>query len=167
MSNYFKIYLQKESDGAPVVDTIATFGMYCMENPFLPYSGVKEVVKRSWNDEHGDDEYISPEHGLYFEAYENKIKFGFNGQAYEANKKLQAFIDYLRSGMIKMYCEFNAIGRQHVRLEKIAPTLYREVKGDVDILTIELTFKFNDPVTNLEPEKERSGIITNLKIVQE
>lgn len=161
MKGYFRIYLQKESDGAQVMDTIADFGMYCMENPFKTCGDVKEIAKRSWNDEHGDDEYI-PSEGLYMASYENKIKFGFKGDAYAANEKLKSFLEYLGGGMLKMYCEYNGIGRQHVRLKSVDQNLYREVIGNVDILVLTITFKFNDPVTDIQPEYGRNEEIVNL-----
>lgn len=161
MDRYFRIYLQREVDGAPVVDTIDSFGMYCMENPFKTCGDVKEPVKRTWYDEHGDDEYI-PKEGLYMASYENKVKFGFNGKAYGANEKLKSFLEYLRGGMMNMYCEFNGVGRKNVRLKSVDQTLYRDVSGDEDILTISVTFKFNDPVTDVSPVKT-NGKVTNLQ----
>ena len=117
--------MQKEGDGNEVKDSIADFGMYVSENPFKPCDSVKEPAKREWHDEHGDDEYIGKD-GLYMAAYENKVKFMFHGETFGANEKCKAFIDYLRkSGMMKMYCDFNRIGRQHVRLKDIDPNLYR------------------------------------------
>lgn len=132
-----------------------------MENPFKTCSDVKEPNKRTWNDEHGDDEYISKD-GLYMASYENKVKFGFKGQAYGANEKLKAFLEYLRGGMMKMYCEFNGIGRKNVRLKSVDPTLYRDVQGNEEILTLSITFKFNDPVTDISPTKI-NGKVTNLQ----
>ena len=161
MKDYFRIYMQKEGDGNEVKDSIADFGMYVSESPFKPCDAVKEPVKREWHDEHGDDEYI-PKEGLYMESYENKVKFGFKGKAYGANEKLKAFLEYLRGGMMKMYCEFNGIGRKNVRLKSIDQTLYRNVSGDEDILTISITFKFNDPTTDVKPVKS-NGKVTNLQ----
>lgn len=157
---YFRIYMQLERDGAEVKDTISSFGMYCMENPFKPCSEVKEPSKRTWNDEHGDDEYISKD-GLYMASYENKVKFGFKGDTFGANEKCKAFIEYLRKGMMKMYCEYNRIGRQHVRLKSIDPELYRDT-DDGDILVLSITFKFNDPVSDVGPVKDLKGNVTNL-----
>lgn len=158
--DYYKIYLQKEVDGAEVKETIADFGMYCMEDPFILYSEVKDVTKRSWYDEHGDDEYV-PESGLYIQSYENSVKFGFKGDEFGANKRLRSFLDYLRSGMMKMYCEFNQVGRQCVRFKSVKQSLYRS-KEDGDILIVTITFKFNDPVTDVKPTKDANGNITGL-----
>nr|DAG40134.1 MAG TPA: hypothetical protein [Caudoviricetes sp.] len=158
---FFRIYMQKESNGAEVKDTITSFGMYVSENPFKPCEAVKEPTKRTWNDNHGDDEYISPK-GLFMAAYEKEVKFLFKSSAFGANEKCKAFIDYLRtSGMIKMYCEFNKVGRRHVRLKSISPTLYRDPNNE-DILTLPVTFKFNDPVTDIVPHTDDNGNIDNL-----
>ena len=157
---YFRIYMQLERDGAEVKDTISSFGMYVSESPFKPCSEVKEPTKRTWNDEHGDDEYVGQD-GLYMASYENKVKFLFKGDAFGANERCKSFIEYLRSGMMKMYCEFNRIGRQHVRLKSIDPSLYRDPDND-DILALSVTFKFNDPVTDVKPVKDSKGNVTNL-----
>ena len=100
--------------------------------------------------------------GLYMAAYENKVKFMFHGEAFGANEKCKAFIDYIRkSGMMKMYCDFNRIGRQHVRLKDIDPNLYRDPDNE-DLLVLSITFKFNDPVTDIKPIKDTQGNISNL-----
>ena len=153
--------MQKEGDRNEVKDSIADFGMYVSESPFKPCDAVKEPIKREWHDEHGDDEYIGKD-GLYMAAYENKVKFMFHGEAFGANEKCKAFIDYLRkSGMMKMYCDFNRIGRQHVRLKDIDPNLYRDPYNE-DLLVLSITFKFNDPVTDVKPIKDAQGSISNL-----
>lgn len=146
---YFKTYMQLETDNSEVIETISSFGMFCMDNPFKIAESVKEPTKRSWYDENGDDEYI-PETGLYMSSYENEVKFGFKGSAFGANEKLKSFLEYLRKGMLKIYCEFNKIGRQHVRLKSIKQTLDRNPDSE-DILIVAVTFKFNDPITDIKP----------------
>lgn len=158
--DYYKIYLQKETDGAEAKETIADFGMYCMEDPFVLYSEVKDVTKRSWYDENGDDEYI-PGNGLCIQSYENSVKFGFKGDEFGANEKLRSFLDYLRSGVMKMYCEFNKVGRQHVRFKSVKQTLYRDSE-DGDLLIVTVVFKFNDPVTDIKPTTDVNGKVTKL-----
>ena len=162
MDKYYRIYLQGEIDGAEVKDTIAGFGMYVSESPFKPCSSVKEPTKREWYDEDGDDEYV-PADGLRMASYENNVKFLFKGDAFDATEKTKNFVEYLKAaGLMKMYCEFNKIGRQHVRLKSIDPTLYRDTT-DGDILALSVTFKFNDPITDIEPKEwDKNGAPTRL-----
>lgn len=162
MRDYYRIYLQKEAEGSDVKDTIGDFGMYCMDNPFKMQEDVKEPTKRSWYDQHGDDEYI-PDEGMYVAAYEKDVKFGFHGKAYGANEKLKSFLGYLRGGMMKMYCEYNRIGRQHIRLKGVKQTLYRSENTDEDLLVLTVTLKYNDPETDIKPYKDADGKITELR----
>ena len=60
-----------------------------------------------------------------------------------------------------MYCDFNKIGRQHVRLKSIDPDLYR-YPGSEDLLVLSITFKINDPVTDIKPIMDAQGSISNL-----
>ena len=166
MSRYYRTYLQLEKYGAAVVDTIDAFGMYCMENPFKTCSDVKEPTKRTWHDEHGDDEYI-PADGLRLAAYENKVKFGFKGGTFGANDKLKSFLRYLRSGSMKMYCEFNRIGRCNVRLKSVEQDLYRDVSDGEDILVVGVTFKFNNPTKDVIPVKSENGGVTDLIVLDD
>lgn len=150
---YYKIFLQSEQDGSAVIETIEDFGFYCMDIPFTVIQKAKEPAVRSWKDEDGDDEYI-PHTGLYAESYEMAIKFGFKGDKFAATQALGLFLAYLRgSGMMKMYCDYTLIGRQHVRFVSIADdaTLVRDESGD--LLVVKITFKVNDPTTDITLSK--------------
>lgn len=162
MDNYFRIYMQMEKDGSEVKDTIPSFGMYCMTNPFMTCSEVKEPTKRSWHDEDGDDEYVNPDSGLRMSSYEKEIRFGFKGTSDGARENLKAFLSYLRGGLMKVYCEYNKTGRQHVRLKKVAPNLVQSA-DDESVLTVTLTFKYNDPVTDIVPKRDVKNNVTSLE----
>lgn len=145
---YYKVLMQRETAGAAVTDTISAFGMYCMDIPFMMATKAKEPSKREWKDEDGDDEYI-PVEGLKMSAYEMSVKFGMKGNKDTANKNLKAFLDYLRGGTMKLYCDYTKIGRQNVRFVSIGEdaTLVRDANGD--LLITKITFKVNDPVTDI------------------
>ena len=64
--------------------------------------------------------------------------------------------------MMKMYCDFNRIGRQHVRLKSIDSDLYR-YPGSEDLLVLSITFKFNDPVTDIKPVMDAQDRISDLR----
>ena len=108
MTDYYKVYMQKEGDGAPLKETIAAFGMYCMSIPMSVGDGIKALSERSWAGEDGLDTYVPGR--LSLEAYTIKIKFGYKGAKYGANPKLKEFVDYLTgadgSGVyMKLYCD--------------------------------------------------------------
>lgn len=75
--NFLLQKMGKDENGTPyaVHESVETWGVWCKDIPFRPVSKVKEPARRTWHDEHGDDEYISVD-GLYMESYEMKVEFG-------------------------------------------------------------------------------------------
>lgn len=165
MGQYYKVYMQKEQDGGALKETIADFGMYCMDIPFAIGGSAKSLTERSWADEDGKDVYI-PE-TIMIEAYTMTVKFGFKGDKFSANENITNMVNYLTgrdgSGVyLKMYCDYTKIGRKHVRFVKLSDEaeLVRNDE-DGDILVIEMQFSVDDPATAVTTE-EKNGTITGL-----
>lgn len=166
MSNYYRIFIQKESDGAPVVDTIADFGLYCSEIPFRLAVKAKEPSSNNWNDEDGLDEYI-PADGVRLEAYEMEVEFSFKGDKFSANTHLEKFLKYVTGkdgsgGLMKMYCEYTGIGRRGIRFSELKDDAKLVRSEDGDILVFKVVFKVNDPITSVSPISGADGSITSL-----
>lgn len=161
---YYKIYMQLDTDGAAVKETISDFGLYCMEIPFSVAQSTKELTTRDWHDEDGTDFYI-PENGLKMSAYEMKVKFGCKGDKFSANEKINDFLGYLKQGAMKMYCNYTKIGRQNIVLSKIddSATLVRD-NQDGDLLIFTVIFKVYDPVTDIIPTTDAKGNVTTLTV---
>jgi hypothetical protein len=149
--DYYKVYLQAESDKAPVKETISDFGMYCMDIPFMVANTVKEPTSRNWYDEDGSDVYV-PSEGLKMAPYTMEVKFGYKGDQFSANDKINAFVNYLKQASMKMYCDYTKVGRRHVIFSELndKAELFRDQSGDLLIVTVK--FNVTDPVTNVEPE---------------
>lgn len=161
---YYKIYMQLDTDGATVKETISDFGLYCMEIPFSVAQSAKELTTRDWYDEDGTDFYM-PGSGLKMSAYEMKVKFGYKGDKFSANEKINDFLGYLRQGAMKMYCNYTKIGRRNIVLSKIddSATLVREDQ-DGDLLIFAVIFKVYDPVTDIVPTIGANGNVTTLTV---
>lgn len=160
MEKWQNFYLQRMgSDGNgseyPVKESVSTWGIWCKDIPFLPMSKVKSPAKRTWNDEHGDDEYIG-EGGLYLESYEIDIEFGCKkmssaigkAQVDDVRVRVGDFLQYLRGGMLKIYSSYTRIGRQNVRLESFDKGTWKSENGQ-EFLVFTIKFKVNDPVTDV------------------
>lgn len=164
---YEKVYIQKIGTGSPVKETIADFDIYCADMPFKLFVEAKAPSKRDWFDEHGDDEYI-PNGGLKLKAYTMDVRFCCKGDKYSSNAKIKKFINYL-SGLdgsgaeMKMYCTWTKIGRKGIRFDKLndKAELLRDEDGDTLVFTI--TFKVNDPITDITPIIDTHNIVTNLR----
>lgn len=159
-------YLQRMgSDGVtpyPVCESVLTWGVWCKDIPFKIFENVKEPAKRTWNDEHGDDEYISAT-GVFLSAYEMEVEFGCKllrspigseqvSNVDDVRAAVGGFLEYLRgSGMMNLYSSHTRIGRQYVRLVSVSDDAHWEsdaVNGQ-EFLVFKVKFKVNDPVTDV------------------
>ena len=156
MSTWRNFYLQKMGTGSngsayPVCESVAKWGVWCKDIPFKILDKVKDPAKRTWPDEHGDDEYI-PSDGLYLEAYSMKIEFGCKKRSgvNDVRQKVGEFLEYLRSsGMMKLYSSHTRIGRQNVRLESVSDSAKWKSNDNEEFLVFEVTLKVNDPKTDI------------------
>lgn len=144
----------------PICESVSTWGVFCKSIPFKIMEKTKEPAKRSWNDEHGDDEYI-PSGGLMLEAYTMKVEFGckllsgrdastFEIAVSDVRQKVGTFLSYLRTaGMMKLYSTYTRIGRQNVRLESVSDDAKWKSEGGEEWLVFSVVLKVNDPVTDV------------------
>lgn len=161
------LILQQTFDGSnytsvgSIVDTQAKFRIACQEFPFKDLPEIKELPKRDWNDEDGEDVYI-PTDGYKFEAYDVDVTFIYVGTEATMKSDIRKFIDFLhgrkdsngnsRTGgvMLAIYDEYTQIGRRGVLVSKVDNTLYWNVDYDPDaIATFKVKFRVTDPVTRL------------------
>lgn len=158
--NFFLQRMGTDENGQayPVCESVTAFGIFCKDIPFKVMDKVKDPAKRTWNDEHGDDEYI-PDGGLYLESYTMKVEFGckridtsekYSITVDDVRNKVTAFIKYLReSGMMNLYSSYTRIGRQNVRLDSVSDSAKWKSDDNTEFLIFEATFKVNDPVTDI------------------
>nr|DAR09477.1 MAG TPA: hypothetical protein [Caudoviricetes sp.] len=164
---YDKVYLQKMKASSPVKETVADFDIYCASMPFKLYSDAKDLSKRDWYDEHGEDEYI-PEEGLKLKSYTIDVTFCCKGDKNSSNIKIKKFLDYLTgndgSGVeLKMYCTWTKIGRKSVRFTKLNDDARLVRDDDGDVLVFKVSFKVNDPITDISPIVNGMNVITDLR----
>jgi hypothetical protein len=165
MAAWQNFFLQRmgtdgNGDSYPVCESVATWGIFCKDIPFKLFEKVKEPAKRSWPDEDGDDEYI-PADGLKLEAYSIKVEFGCkkldssNATKYgtstitDVRANVGTFLNHLKSGLFKLYSSYTRIGRQNVRLESVSDSAKWKSDENGEFLIFEVTFKVNDPVTDI------------------
>lgn len=149
---YYKFYVQKERSDAPVMEMGEDFGFYETESKFYGLNEVKDLPKRTWYDEDGDDEFVPDE--MKYKAYEMSVKFGYKGTKFSANAKVKALQDYLSGGTFKFYDSYNSVGRQNVRFSGIsddAELVRDDTDGDILIVTVKM--KVNDPRTDITLNK--------------
>ncbi len=167
MNDIHKLLIRKAS-GA-VVDSFAQWGIVCQKVPFKAGGKTKELAKRVWYDEHGDDAYIPQK--LTFEGYDAEFEMAYKGQELATNPynlslafaQIDAFKKWLSgndtadgsSAELDIYSPYSTIGR-HCYLLEISdeePALQeKEEAGNVyheNIVTFKVKFRVTDPMTNI------------------
>lgn len=174
---YKKFLIQQQTfngtaytDVGSVVDTQATFKVVCKDMPFKVLPETKDVPKRDWYDEHGDDVYI-PTDGLKFKAFDIEVKFLYVGTESAMSEDLKSFISFVngrtnipvqqnptRNVMLKMFDEYTQTGRRGVYVLEVSDELF--FYSDVNIEAIaefKVKFRVTDPVYEVS---NNNGVLT-------
>lgn len=77
MNEPYSILMQKTTENAPVKDSLVHFGIVCTEFPFKPGGETKDLPKRDWPDEDGEDTYIPDK--LLLKAYDLEAEMCYKG----------------------------------------------------------------------------------------
>ena len=165
MENWQNFFLQRmgmdeDNHPYPVCESVSKWNVWCSEIPFKLFEKMKEPAKRTWFDQHGDDEYI-PEGGLFAEAYEMTIKFGCRkeGTDDDVRENVASFLEYLRkSGMMKMYSSYTETGRQNVRLQSVSDNAKWKNENGEKWLVFGIDLKVNDPLTEIVPNEDYTDL---------
>lgn len=156
MARPYAIYFKKMKSDALVVDSLDNWGIVCKEFPFKLYGEAKELPSHDWKGMDGNDEYIPSK--LPVAAYDVKVEFAYKGVMDSANANVKGFLDYLtgRDGSgaeLMVYDTYTKIGRQHIRYMNVKEDVFHRQEESGDVVVFIVTFKVNDPVTDIELSK--------------
>lgn len=158
--------LFKKGNGS-TVNSYTQWGIVCCRVPFKTGTKTKDLAKRNWYDEHGDDVYIPS--SLKMEGYDaefemacvvNSSYFNLSG----ALGRIDSFKKWLTGNNtsgdtgaeLKIYSPYSTIGRQgcyllefsneepHLQLKQQSSSVYNE-----NVLTFKVKFRVTDPMTNI------------------
>ena len=163
MADYKKFLIQQQTydgstytDVGSVIDTQEEYFVVCSECPFKILPTTKELAKRDWPDEDGEDVFM-PADGLKFKAYDLEVKFLYVGQKEDMALDLNAFIEFIYgkndngSPLLAIYDEYTQQGRQGVYvLEVNNEFLAYDDANDGVVGEFKVKFRVTDPVYNAE-----------------
>lgn len=135
-----------------VVDTLATYKVVCQECPFKTLPEIKELAKRDWYDESGEDVYI-PTDGFKFKAYDMEVKFLYVGTEADMASDLKGFIDFLYgrnangAPLLAIYDEYTQTGRRGVYVASVDNELIAYDDANEGVIgQFKVKFHITDPV---------------------
>ena len=158
----YRLYIQQ--DGSSIAtDTLATYGVACQEFPFKRFPETKELPKRDWYDEDGEDVYM-PADNLRMKAYDVEAKFIYsdsNSPARGSNvtkeqhmrNNIESFIKFIcgrnenGKSLLKIYDEYTQTGRRGVYVLSVDNDLFFYNDTSLDAIAVfKVKFRVSDPV---------------------
>lgn len=153
MVEAYSILFQKDVEGAKVKDLLTDWEMVCTGFPFDLYPETKDLPKRDWADEDGEDTFIPDV--LPLKAYDMEVGICYKGAMATAYDKITSFLNYLigedgSGATLKIYNPHTGIGRQRIYFLGASDyDFHSESSGDV--VTFELKFRVTDPKKGIIP----------------
>lgn len=144
MSIIPKVLIKK---GEVTKDIFTEYGLRVTAFPYLLLNAKpKNIATRTYYDQNGSYVYIPPT--VKYEGQDFKVSFVYKGAKDSAGLNVSAFIAFISGAEISIYSEFVKVGRQRCRVMEIADgNLNRYDKKD--ILSLDITFRTEDPVSNI------------------
>jgi len=133
-------WVQVGADGSR--DISSYYSITCKSIPFMPFPDLKELPKREWFDQQGDDEYVPA--NPVFKAYEITTPMVFIGNLDDARDSIYSFLQYLQGAEFSIYDEYKQKGVRARYMSYTDDAFYRR---DRDIVSFSLKLKVNNPLT--------------------
>lgn len=158
------LYIKKVSKDSELKSTQKDFGFAVCSTTWADET-IKELPKREWPGEHGEDTYI-PADGLRLQAYDIEVELSYKGKtdtALAKYKDLRAYLLGLNGDGAEMmiYDPYWKKGRQRVYVKSISDITPN--KSDIDeIINVTVTFRVTDPITEVKAVTNSKQEITNL-----
>lgn len=168
MVEAYSILFQKDIDGAKVKNLLVEWKMVCTEFPFELYPETKNLPKRDWVDEDGEETFIP--HVLPLQAYDLEVEICYKGGTSTAYDEIKSFLDYLigedgNGATLKVYNPHTRIGRQKLYFLGTSNYNFHSTESG-DLVTFKVKFRVTDPKTKIVPLYNASlttivGLIAN------
>lgn len=153
MVEAYSILFQKTVEGAKVKDLLTEWNMVCTDFPFELYPETKDLPKRDWIDEDGEDTFIPDV--LPLKAYDLEAGICYTGEIATAYNKIVSFLGYLigedgNGATLKVYNPYTNIGRQNLYFLGASDYDFHSTENG-DVVTFNVKFRVSDPKTEIVP----------------
>ncbi len=132
-------YIQKGTDIRR--DLLTYYGIYIKSIPFQPFPELKDLPKRDWADQQGDDEFIPV--NPVFKAYETTVDFVYVGGLETSRDAIYSMISYMQGAEFSLWDSWKKKG---IRCRYVGYTDSAFYRKDEDIVSFSLKLKVNNPL---------------------
>lgn len=139
-----------DKDGTPrinIKESKEEWNIVVKNIPFKICPEIKNISSHTWYDQNGDDEYIPDQ--PRFKAYELPITFYCIAPHGQANVYIMSFFNFITGKRLYIYDQYSKIGLKDVRYVSYSEKAFKRREGQNDVVEFSMTFKVNDPVTNI------------------
>lgn len=125
-------------------DTKESYGLWVKHTPFTIMPKTKVLISQTWNDENGDDVFLS-DAGAKCEAYDWPVDFVYLENDGLAHERITEFIKHIHGKWLRIQDSYSKMTRDGVYVSEVnmEPRFKRRVNKDLVIFSV--TFRVNNP----------------------
>lgn len=135
-------------------DTKDAYGIWVKHTPFTIMPKTKVLISQTWNDENGDDVFLS-DAGAKCEAYDWPVDFVYlkndslENDSLEneksAHTRITDFIKRIHGKWLRIYDSYSKMTRDGVYVSEVNTEPRFKRRGDKDLVIFSVTFRVNNP----------------------
>lgn len=125
-------------------DTKESYGLWVKHTPFTVMPKTKVLISQTWNDENGDDVFLS-DAGAKCEAYDWPVDFVYLENDGLAHKRITEFINRIHGKWLRIKDSYSKMTRDGVYVSEVNMEPRFKRRGDKDLVIFSVTFRVNNP----------------------
>jgi hypothetical protein len=125
-------------------DTKESYGLWVKHTPFTVMPKTKVLISQTWNDENGDDVFLS-DAGAKCEAYDWPVDFVYLENDGLAHERITEFINRIHGKWLRIYDSYSKMTRDGVYVSEVNTEPRFKRRGDKDLVIFSVTFRVNNP----------------------
>jgi hypothetical protein len=126
-------------------DTKEAYGLWIKHTPFTILPKAKGLVTQTWNDEDGDDVFLSTGSPAKCEAYDWKCDFIYLENDGMAHVRISEFVNRIRGRWLKIHDSYTNTTRDSVYVSEFDQEPKFKRRGNKDYVVFSITFRVNNP----------------------
>lgn len=125
-------------------DTKESYGLWVKHTPFTIMPKTKVLISQTWNDENGDDVFLS-DAGAKCEAFDWPVDFVYLENDGLAHERITEFINRIHGKWLRIQDSYSNMTRDGVYVSEVNMEPRFKRRGNKDLVIFSVTFRVNNP----------------------